>query len=155
MSRRSSSRDPVFKQLIEINTTDTPAGNVTTVAKAMAQRLPDAGFPPADALGPNPRKPILVCHLDVVHALLQDWSMEPLTFIEKDGYFYRRGTEDTRRCHLRAGRWASEKLYAGFRLEVRSGGGRFFLCFRRVLPTFTARSVVMFRSDSRNAQSPL
>ncbi len=101
----------IFKQLIEINTTDTPAGNVTTAAKAMAQRLLDAGFLPADVqvLGPNPRKfnmvarihgtgarkPILlICHLDVVQALRQDWSMDPFTFIEKDGYFYGRGTED-------------------------------------------------------------
>jgi acetylornithine deacetylase/succinyl-diaminopimelate desuccinylase-like protein len=101
----------IFKQLIEINTTDTPAGNVTTAAKAMAQRLLDAGFPPADVqvLGPNPRKfntvarihgtgarkPILlICHLDVVQALRQDWSMDPFKFIEKDGYFYGRGTED-------------------------------------------------------------
>jgi acetylornithine deacetylase/succinyl-diaminopimelate desuccinylase-like protein len=101
----------IFKQLVEINTTDTPAGNVTTAAKAMARRLLDAGFPPADVqvLGPNPRKynmvarihgtgarkPILlICHLDVVQALRQDWSMDPFAFIEKDGYFYGRGTED-------------------------------------------------------------
>src|SRR5579863_297213 len=101
----------IFKQLIEINTTDTPAGNVTTAAKAMAQRLLDAGFPPADVqlLGPNPRKfnmvarihgtgarkPILlICHLDVVQARRQDWSMDPFQFIEKEGYFYGRGTED-------------------------------------------------------------
>jgi acetylornithine deacetylase/succinyl-diaminopimelate desuccinylase-like protein len=103
----------IFKQLIEINTTDTPAGNVTTAAKAMAQRLLDAGFPPADVevLGPNPRKfnmlarihgtgahkPILlICHLDVVQALRRDWSMDPFTFVEKDGYFYGRGTEDVK-----------------------------------------------------------
>ena len=29
----------IFKQLIEINTTDTPAGNVTTAAEAMAERF--------------------------------------------------------------------------------------------------------------------
>jgi acetylornithine deacetylase/succinyl-diaminopimelate desuccinylase-like protein len=103
----------IFKQLIEINTTDTPAGNVTTAAKAMAQRLLDAGFPAADVqvLGPNPRKfnmvarirgtgarkPILlICHLDVVQALRQDWSMDPFTFVQKDGYFYGRGTEDVK-----------------------------------------------------------
>lgn len=101
----------IFKQLIEINTTDTPAGNVTTAARAMARRLLAAGFPAGDVqvLGPNPRKynmvarihgtgarkPILlICHLDVVQALRQDWSMDPFTFIEKDGYFYGRGTED-------------------------------------------------------------
>lgn len=103
----------IFKQLIEINTTDTPSGNVTTAARAMAQRLLAAGFPSADVqvLGPNPRKynmvarihgtgarkPILlICHLDVVQALRQDWSMDPFAFIEKDGYFYGRGTEDVK-----------------------------------------------------------
>ena len=35
----------IFKQLIEINTTDTPAGNVTAAAEAMAERFRAAGFP--------------------------------------------------------------------------------------------------------------
>src|SRR5690348_13884683 len=43
---RELSRD-MFKQLIEINTTDS-VGNVTTAAEAMAQRLRDAGFPDSD-----------------------------------------------------------------------------------------------------------
>ncbi len=38
----------IFKQLIEINTTDTPAGNVTTAAEAMADRFRAAGFPAED-----------------------------------------------------------------------------------------------------------
>ena len=42
---RQLARD-IFKQLIEINTTDS-VGNVTTAAEAMAQRLRDAGFPAA------------------------------------------------------------------------------------------------------------
>ncbi len=33
----------IFKQLVEINTTDS-VGNVTTAAEAMAQRLREAGF---------------------------------------------------------------------------------------------------------------
>src|SRR5580698_299203 len=37
----------IFQQLIEINTTDS-VGNVTTAAKAMQQRLLDAGFPKED-----------------------------------------------------------------------------------------------------------
>jgi len=37
----------IFKQLIEINTTDS-VGNVTTAAEAMAQRFRDAGFPESD-----------------------------------------------------------------------------------------------------------
>jgi acetylornithine deacetylase/succinyl-diaminopimelate desuccinylase-like protein len=99
-----------FKQLIEINTTDS-IGNVTTAAEAMAKRLRDGGFAEADIKvagpnerkknlvarfrGPGTRKPILfIGHLDVVEALRSDWTTDPFEFIEKDGYFYGRGTED-------------------------------------------------------------
>src|SRR5689334_1196870 len=54
----------VFRQLIEINTTDS-VGNVTAAADAMAQRFRDAGFPDSDiqVLGPNDRKMNLVVRL--------------------------------------------------------------------------------------------
>jgi acetylornithine deacetylase/succinyl-diaminopimelate desuccinylase-like protein len=101
----------IFKQLIEINTTDTPAGNVTAAAEAMAERFRTAGFPAEDIHvdGPKPNKknlvvrlhgrgagkPILfIAHLDVVEALRQDWSMDPFKFNEVDGFFYGRGTSD-------------------------------------------------------------
>ena len=101
----------IYKELIEINTTDTPAGNVTKAAEAVAARLKAAGFPAADMqiLGPDPkkgnlvfryrgtgaRKPILLlAHLDVVEAKREDWSMDPFTLVEKDGFFYGRGTSD-------------------------------------------------------------
>ena len=100
----------IFKQLIEINTTDS-VGSTTVAAQAMAQRLLDAGFPASDVqvLGPNPRKGnmvarlhgtgahkplLLICHTDVVEARREDWSLDPFKFTEKDGYFYGRGTED-------------------------------------------------------------
>jgi acetylornithine deacetylase/succinyl-diaminopimelate desuccinylase-like protein len=102
----------IFKQLIEINTTDS-VGNNTTAAQAMAKRLLDAGFPAGDVvvLGPNERKgnmvarlrgtgtgghkPILIiAHLDVVEARRSDWTTDPFEFVEKDGYFYGRGTQD-------------------------------------------------------------
>jgi len=100
----------IFKQLIEINTTDS-VGNTTVAAEAMAKRLRDAGYPDSDIFlgGPNPRKgnlvvrlhgtgarkPILmICHLDVVEARREDWSVDPFKFLEKDGYLYGRGTED-------------------------------------------------------------
>jgi acetylornithine deacetylase/succinyl-diaminopimelate desuccinylase-like protein len=103
------SRD-IFKQLVEINTTDS-VGSTTLAAEAMAKRLRDAGFPASDVqvLGPNDRKgnlvarihgtgakkPLLfICHLDVVEARREDWSMDPFQLIEKDGYFYGRGTGD-------------------------------------------------------------
>jgi acetylornithine deacetylase/succinyl-diaminopimelate desuccinylase-like protein len=107
----------IFKELIEINTTDTPAGNVTTAAEAMAARFRAAGFPAEDinVIGPlpnkknlvvrlhghghgqGPAKPILfLAHLDVVQALRQDWSMDldPFKLNEVDGFFYGRGTSD-------------------------------------------------------------
>lgn len=100
----------IFKQLIEINTTDS-VGSTTVAAQAMADRLLAAGFAASDIYvgGPNPRKsnlvarlrgtgarkPILfICHLDVVEARREDWSTDPFQFIEKDGYFYGRGTSD-------------------------------------------------------------
>src|SRR6266704_3822860 len=100
----------IFKELIEINTTDS-VGNVTTAAEAMAKRLREAGFAEKDlhVAGPNERKknlvvrlrgtgnrkPILfIGHLDVVEAHREDWTTDPFEFIEKDGYFYGRGTED-------------------------------------------------------------
>jgi len=103
----------IFKQLIEINTTDTPLGNVTTATEAMQKRFLDAGFAPEDVhlLGPDPRKMNLVvripaagtptekpvvflCHIDVVEALRKDWNTDPFEFVEKDGYYYGRGTQD-------------------------------------------------------------
>ncbi len=109
-STRGLSRD-IFQQLIEINTTDS-VGSVTAAAQAMAQRFLDSGFPASDVqvLGPNDRKrnvvvrlrgssatlkPILIiCHLDVVEARREDWTTDPFHFVEKDGYFYGRGTQD-------------------------------------------------------------
>ena len=100
----------IFKQLIEINTTDS-VGSVTTAAEAAADRLKAAGFPASDVqvLGPDPRKHnlvaryrgtgarrplLLLAHLDVVEAKRADWSVDPFTFLEKDGFFYGRGTSD-------------------------------------------------------------
>ncbi len=109
---RAEARE-IFKQLIEINTTDTPQGNVTTASAAMQKRFLDAGFPPEDVhlLGPDERKMNLVvryraagqpmekpvvflCHIDVVQALRADWHTDPFEFVEKDGYYYGRGTQD-------------------------------------------------------------
>jgi len=100
----------IFKQLIEINTTDS-VGNVTTAAEAMAQRFRDAGFPESDihVLGPNERKKNVVVRLHgsgkhKPHAAdrtsrrgrsaREDWTTDPFQFIEKDGYYYGRGSSD-------------------------------------------------------------
>jgi len=104
----------IFRELIEINTTDS-AGDNTAAARAMERRFLAAGFPGADVrvLVPDGRpnkgnlvvrlhgaqggknKPILLLgHLDVVEARREDWTTNPFEFVEKDGYFYGRGTVD-------------------------------------------------------------
>jgi len=109
---RAEARD-IFKELIEINTADTALGSVTAGSAAMQKRFLDAGFPREDVhlLGPNDKKlnlvvryraegtpaekPVLfLCHMDVVEALRSDWHTDPFQFVEKDGYFYGRGTQD-------------------------------------------------------------
>jgi acetylornithine deacetylase/succinyl-diaminopimelate desuccinylase-like protein len=99
----------IFQELIEINTTLNVG--CTKASEAMAARLRGAGFPESDIhlVGPKPQhmnlvvryrgkgnlKPILfIGHLDVVEALRQDWTLDPFKFIERDGYFYGRGTTD-------------------------------------------------------------
>ena len=103
----------VYKQLVEINTTDS-TGDTTKAAEAMAAHLRSAGVPAADIFvgGPDPRKgnlvarirgkstarrPILLlAHLDVVEAKKEDWSngLDPFRFTEREGYYYGRGTTD-------------------------------------------------------------
>ncbi len=100
----------IFKELIEINTTDS-VGSVTAASEAMAKRLRDGGFLDSDVqvLGPNDRKKnmvarlhgsgkhkpvLLIGHLDVVEARREDWTTDPFQFVEKDGFFYGRGTQD-------------------------------------------------------------
>jgi acetylornithine deacetylase/succinyl-diaminopimelate desuccinylase-like protein len=103
----------VFRQLIEINTTDS-SGSTTRAAEAMRSRFSAAGFSVDDAqvLIPEGRpnkgnlvvrlhahaavkKPLLIiAHLDVVEARRSDWTTDPFQLVEKDGYFYGRGTQD-------------------------------------------------------------
>jgi len=100
----------LLRELIEINTTHS-TGSTGKAAQAMAARLRAAGFAASDiqVLGPRferanlvarlrgtaVRKPILlIAHLDVVEARKEDWTTDPFQFVEKDGYFYGRGTTD-------------------------------------------------------------
>jgi acetylornithine deacetylase/succinyl-diaminopimelate desuccinylase-like protein len=103
----------IFEQLININTTGS-SGSTTVASTAMAKRLLDAGFPPADVqvIGPagsknynlvarfrgtGTQKPVLLlAHIDVVEAKREDWSVDPFTLLERDGFFYGRGTLDVK-----------------------------------------------------------
>ena len=100
--------------MVEINTSDS-VGDTTAAAQAMAARLIAAGFPADDVRvlihpgnarkgnlvarlrGDGTMKPILLlAHLDVVEARKEDWSpdLDPFKLIERDGYYYGRGTAD-------------------------------------------------------------
>lgn len=99
----------IYAELVNIDTSS--KAGTTRAARAMAKRLLDAGFPAADVqvLGAEPNeqnlvarlrgtggtKPLLLlAHIDVVDARKEDWTVDPFTFQEKDGYFYGRGTSD-------------------------------------------------------------
>jgi acetylornithine deacetylase/succinyl-diaminopimelate desuccinylase-like protein len=100
----------IYKQFVEIQSGYT-TGATTPVAEAAAARLRAAGFPDSEIFiagaipkkanlvaryhGTGTRKPILLlAHTDVVEAKREDWSMDPFQFIEKDGFYYGRGTGD-------------------------------------------------------------
>jgi acetylornithine deacetylase/succinyl-diaminopimelate desuccinylase-like protein len=100
----------IYKQFIEIQSGFT-TGSTTPVAEAAAARLKAAGFSGSDIFvggaipkkanlvvryhGTGARKPILLlAHIDVVEAKREDWSTDPFQFLEKDGFFYGRGTGD-------------------------------------------------------------
>jgi acetylornithine deacetylase/succinyl-diaminopimelate desuccinylase-like protein len=100
----------IYKELVEINTV-TATGDTAKAAEAMAARLRAAGFADGEVQvfqpaprkgnlvvrlrGTGTRKPILLlAHIDVVPANREDWSVDPFKLIEKDGYYYGRGTGD-------------------------------------------------------------
>jgi acetylornithine deacetylase/succinyl-diaminopimelate desuccinylase-like protein len=100
----------IYKEMVEIKTGYT-TGATTPLAEAVARRLKAAGFPAADIFvggasptkanlvvryrGTGRRRPVLLlAHTDVVEAKREDWSMDPYTLTEKDGYFYGRGVGD-------------------------------------------------------------
>jgi acetylornithine deacetylase/succinyl-diaminopimelate desuccinylase-like protein len=102
----------IFKEFIETNSEDSD-GSVTAVAEVARKELLAGGFAAEDLVlaGPNDRKqnlvvryrgaagsglkPILIIgHIDVVEARKSDWTTDPYEFVEKDGFFYGRGTQD-------------------------------------------------------------
>ena len=103
----------IYKELVEIDTT-LSNGSCTRAAEAMGARLKAAGYPEADVRviappdrpkdgnlvavlrGSNPRLPavLLLAHIDVVEAKREDWTRDPFTLVEENGYFYARGVAD-------------------------------------------------------------
>ncbi|MBV8978020.1 MAG: M20/M25/M40 family metallo-hydrolase [Alphaproteobacteria bacterium] len=83
------------------------------VADILAKSFLDNGFAPEDVKlvpedkypnqvnlvvrlhGKGKGKPVMwICHMDVVEAKAEDWTVPPFVLTEKDGYFYGRGTSD-------------------------------------------------------------
>src|SRR5687768_7809364 len=111
-SERAMARE-IFQQLIEIPTTQADKAT-PKAAQTMADRLLAAGFPrddvqvftPEPGVGTlvarlrgtdrNTRPILMLAHIDVVPALRADWSVDPWTFTERDGWFYGRGTTDNK-----------------------------------------------------------
>jgi acetylornithine deacetylase/succinyl-diaminopimelate desuccinylase-like protein len=103
----------LYKELVETNTT-LSAGNCTAAAERIAAHLKAAGFEDKDvtlfSVPDHPKeggvvavlngtskaaKPMLLLgHLDVVEAKREDWTRDPFTLIDENGYFYGRGTSD-------------------------------------------------------------
>ena len=108
-SERQLARE-IYQEMIAVKSGYT-TGSTTPVAEAVARRLEAAGFSSADVFvggaspakanlvvrykGTGRRKPLLLlAHTDVVEAKREDWSMDPFTLTERDGYFYGRGVGD-------------------------------------------------------------
>src|SRR4051812_8647464 len=103
----------LYKELVGTNPT-LSAGDCTLAARKMAAHLKTAGYPDADlhiytapghpkegglvavlhGSDPKAKAILLLGHLDVVEARRADWTRDPFTLIEEDGYFFARGASD-------------------------------------------------------------
>jgi acetylornithine deacetylase/succinyl-diaminopimelate desuccinylase-like protein len=103
----------LYKEMVETNTT-LSAGSCTLLADRIATHLKFAGFEAQDIVQfSTPEHPkegglvailhgtsktakpmLLLGHLDVVEAKREDWTRDPFTLIEENGYFYGRGSAD-------------------------------------------------------------
>jgi acetylornithine deacetylase/succinyl-diaminopimelate desuccinylase-like protein len=105
----------ILEQLVGIDTS-APDGDPGAANRAVAERLRQAGLPAPDVevipiggaarlgalvaryRGSNPQLPpvLIMAHMDVVPASIEDWGTDPFTLIERDGYFIGRGTADNK-----------------------------------------------------------
>lgn len=103
----------LYKELVETKSAY-PDGSCTLAAQRMAARLKAAGFPDSDlhiivpegkpndgnlvavypGRDPKAKAVLMLAHIDVVAAKREDWTRDPFTLVEEDGYFYGRGAFD-------------------------------------------------------------
>ncbi len=102
----------ILKELVEIRSTE--EDGTARVAQAIADRLLAAGFPKEDvhvighdartrnvvaryrARNSRARGVMMMAHIDVVPARREDWSVDPWTLLERDGWLYGRGASDNK-----------------------------------------------------------
>jgi acetylornithine deacetylase/succinyl-diaminopimelate desuccinylase-like protein len=116
----SASPDPtesafraLYKELVETNTT-LSVGSCTLAAERLSKHLAAAGYAGDDlrlytapghpkegglvatlkGTGATKKAILLLAHLDVVEAKREDWTRDPFTMVEENGYFYGRGVAD-------------------------------------------------------------
>jgi acetylornithine deacetylase/succinyl-diaminopimelate desuccinylase-like protein len=145
----------IFKQIVEIRSVH----DIGTkgVADALAARFKAAGFAPADMQlvpedkypnqvnlvvrihGKGKGKPVMwICHMDVVDARPQDWTLPPFKFTEKDGYYYGRGTSDMK---------DEDAAVAASLIRLKKEG---FVPDRDIIVAFTADEEVGLEQDGPN-----
>ena len=103
----------LYAELVDTNTT-LSSGSCTLAAQRMAARLRAAGYGDADLTlfavpdhpkegglvavlpgsDPTARPMLLLAHIDVVEAKREDWTRDPFTLVEENGFFYARGASD-------------------------------------------------------------
>jgi acetylornithine deacetylase/succinyl-diaminopimelate desuccinylase-like protein len=102
----------ILRELVAIRTVSSSPATVEA-ARMLAARLHAAGYTEEEALVTGPHDSagnlvvrlrgqssdsllLLLAHLDVVDALESDWSTDPFTLTEEDGWWYGRGTIDNK-----------------------------------------------------------
>jgi acetylornithine deacetylase/succinyl-diaminopimelate desuccinylase-like protein len=116
----------LYKELVETNTS-LSVGSCTQAAQQIAARLKAAGYADSEltlfTAPDHPKegglvavlpgkdataKPILLlAHLDVVEAKRADWTRDPFTLVEENGYFFARGSADDKSM---AAIWADDMI---------------------------------------------
>jgi acetylornithine deacetylase/succinyl-diaminopimelate desuccinylase-like protein len=102
----------ILKDIVEIPSAD--ADGTARVAAAITSRLLAAGFTNDDVhvvtsdgnvanvvarfrgKDTKARSILLMAHIDVVPALREDWTVDPWTLLERDGWLYGRGSVDNK-----------------------------------------------------------
>ncbi|MFA6231873.1 MAG: M20/M25/M40 family metallo-hydrolase [Rhodanobacter sp.] len=89
--------------------------------------------------GKGKGKPVMwICHMDVVDARAQDWTLPPFKFTQKDGYFYGRGTADMK---------DEDAAVAASLIRLRKEG---YVPDRDIVVAFTADEEVGLEQDGPN-----